>query len=158
MATMGLDPSGLVGRVTARSRPDVSAPQLMGRPIVIPELPWPEPGRVPIDELNRQWADLHRGLTAAQPSGWLRRVRSVVARLSGRTEQDERALIGSLIRSTNALVARNDQLVFHIQDLYNLLGEVLTVASEDLVQIRASIPGSPAGSAPGLAGPDTPPE
>jgi hypothetical protein len=86
-----------------------------------------------------------------------RRVAATAADAVAPAQQENRALIGALIRATEALAVRCDELAGRVADLEGVLEEVVNVVSEDLVQIRATLGGARTGQAvPGGSGMDPP--
>jgi hypothetical protein len=94
--------------------------------------------------LHRLWADLGTE-QAGQPSG--RGLRDIVVRQIGSVAADvtepyklaDRALIGALIRTNDALAIRCDELGSRVVELEDLLREVVSVVGDDLVQVRAAL-------------------
>jgi hypothetical protein len=98
--------------------------------------------------LHRLWADLHGSEPAdavVPPSGTglrakvVRQIGSVAAEVSEPALRADRALIGALIRSNDALAIRCDELGSRVVELEDLLREVVAVVGDDLVQVRASL-------------------
>jgi hypothetical protein len=98
--------------------------------------------------LHRLWADLHgAGATegAQGPAGRglrgkvVRQIGSVAADVSEPAQRADRALIGALIRTNDALAIRCDELGSRVVELEDLLREVVSVVGDDLVQVRAAL-------------------
>jgi hypothetical protein len=98
--------------------------------------------------LHRLWADLHGAGApegAAEPAGRglrgkvVRQIGSVAADVSEPAQRADRALIGALIRSNDALAIRCDELGSRVVELEDLLREVVSVVGDDLVQVRAAL-------------------
>lgn len=98
--------------------------------------------------LHRLWADLH-GAGALEgapgPAGRglrgkvVRQIGSVAADVSEPAQRADRALIGALIRTNDALAIRCDELGSRVVELEDLLREVVSVVGDDLVQVRAAL-------------------
>jgi hypothetical protein len=98
--------------------------------------------------LHRLWAELH-GPGAAQGAGGtagrglrgkvVRQIGSVAAEVSEPAQRVDRALIGALIRTNDALAIRCDELSSRVVELEDLLREVVSVVGDDLVQVRAAL-------------------
>ncbi len=113
--------------------------------------------------VHREWARLHDAHVRPAPvRGGMgekirRRVAATAADAVAPAQQENRALIGALIRATEALAVRCDELAGRVADLEGVLEEVVNVVSEDLVQIRATLGGARTGQAvPGGSGMDPP--
>jgi hypothetical protein len=97
--------------------------------------------------LHRLWADLHGAGAegAAGPAGGgirgkvVRQIGSVAAEVSEPAQRADRALIGALIRTNDALAIRCDELGSRVVELEDLLREVVSVVGDDLVQVRAAL-------------------
>ena len=98
--------------------------------------------------LHRLWADLHgagapEGAAGAAGRGLrgkvVRQIGSVAADVSEPAQRADRALIGALIRSNDALAIRCDELGSRVVELEDLLREVVSVVGDDLVQVRAAL-------------------
>jgi hypothetical protein len=97
--------------------------------------------------LHRLWADLHgaAGDGAVRPSASglrakvVRQIGSVAADVSEPAQRADRALIGALIRTNDALAIRCDELGSRVVELEDLLREVVSVVGDDLVQVRAAL-------------------
>ena len=95
--------------------------------------------------LHRLWADLHGAEGAAEPAGRglrgkvVRQIGSVAADVSEPAQRADRALIGALIRTNDALAIRCDELSSRVVELEDLLREVVSVVGDDLVQVRAAL-------------------
>jgi hypothetical protein len=98
--------------------------------------------------LHRLWADLHGADAvdaAGLPSGTglrgkvVRQIGSVAADVSEPARRADRALIGALIRTNDALAIRCDELGSRVVELEDLLREVVSVVGDDLIQVRASL-------------------
>lgn len=98
--------------------------------------------------LHRLWADLH-GAAAPEGAGGpaarglrgkvVRQIGSVAADVSEPAQRADRALIGALIRTNDALAIRCDELSSRVVELEDLLREVVSVVGDDLVQVRAAL-------------------
>ena len=162
MAEVALDPRAIVSDVGDRAR-DLGAddaPILLSRAIgTAPPFP---PVREDEDllALHQEWARLHEGddRPAGAASGVRGRIRGRVAataaEASGPGHRENRALIGALIRATEALAVRCDELAGRVADLEDVLEEVVNVVSEDLVHVRAALGPAAAGptARPGAGG------
>jgi hypothetical protein len=95
-------------------------------------------------DLHRLWADLGTE-QAPQPAGRgpratvFRQIGSVAADVTGPAKRADRALIGALIRTNDALAIRCDELGSRVVELEDLLREVVSVVGDDLVQVRAAL-------------------
>lgn len=98
--------------------------------------------------LHRLWADLHgdgAAQDAAGPAGRglrgkvVRQIGSVAADVSEPAQRADRALIGALIRTNDALAIRCDELSSRVTELEDLLREVVSLVGDDLVQVRAAL-------------------
>jgi len=170
VAEMALDPRSIVSDVSDRAHDlgSMDAPKILTHaPRVSPALP-PMREDPDITALHEEWARLHVGAGPDGPEepgvrGRIRRkVRATAAEAAAPGQQENRALIGALIRSTEALAARCDEIAGRLADLEAVLEEVVSVVSEDLVHIRAAMTGTdvetagddPVGDAAGM-GPTT---
>jgi hypothetical protein len=98
--------------------------------------------------LHRLWADLN-GVGAAEQAARprsrglrdkvVRQIGSVAADVSEPAQRADRALIGALIRTNDALAIRCDELGSRVVELEDLLREVVSVVGDDLVQVRAAL-------------------
>lgn len=98
--------------------------------------------------LHRLWAEVH-GAAADDAAGRpsvsglrgkvVRQIGSVAADVSEPSLRADRALIGALIRTNDALAIRCDELGARVVELEDLLREVVSVVGDDLVQLRASL-------------------
>ena len=149
MAGMALDPRSIVSDVSdgAHDLGSMDAPKVLTRAVrVSPPLP-PVREDPDVAALHEGWARLHGASDpgdAAEPGvrGRIRRrVRATAAEAAAPGQQENRALIGALIRSTEALATRCDEIAGRLADLEAVLEEVVTVVSEDLVHIRAALAG-----------------
>lgn len=98
--------------------------------------------------LHRVWAELHGAGAAEEAAGpavgglrgkVAKQIGSVAADLSGPALRADRALIGALIRTNDALAIRCDELSSRVVELEDLLREVVSVVGDDLVQVRAAL-------------------
>lgn len=147
-----IDPQEVVAAVSAGAhRRPGDAPALLSRS---PEPRPPLPGVQSAPEMaavHREWARVHAddpGHGAAPvagygPSAVRAKVRAKVVTVAGETarsaQQDDRALIGDLIRAVDAVARRVDELGDRLGDLEALVQEVVAVTSEDLVQVLAAL-------------------
>lgn len=101
----------------------------------------------PLAELHQRWAALSVGDSSTQgPAGGIwRRPRALLAKLV--PPGAERELVGALIRSSDALAARTDELDRRLSTVEAALEEMLVVVSQELVQIQASLSASRLNSA-----------
>lgn len=151
---MTVDPSRVVETAAARAagRGSGAAPSAMRRS------PEPRPPLPPVhtgDEVaavHRRWAEVHAtagGRPAAgdraagdRAAGALARVRDRVLRpvsaAAGTAQQEDRSLIGDLVRAVDAIARRVDELSGRLGDLEHVVQEAVAVLSEDLVRLRAS--------------------
>ena len=104
--------------------------------------------------LHRLWAEVHAAApddAAGLPSGTglrgkvVRQIGSVAADVSEPSLRADRALIGALIRTNDALAIRCDELGARVVELEDLLREVVSVVGDDVVQLRGP---RPAGTTP----------
>lgn len=147
MAEMALDPRSIVSDVSDRAHDlhSMDAPKILTHAVrVAPALP-PVREDPDVTVLHEEWARLHGtpGPDAPAESGVRgrirRKVRDTAAEAAAPAQQENRALIGALIRSTEVLATRCDELAGRLTDLETVLEEVITVVSEDLVHIRAAL-------------------
>jgi hypothetical protein len=78
--------------------------------------------------------------------GWRDRLGRFVSRIAveaqrpaQQAQQDDRALIGDLIRAVDALAARCDALADRLETLERSVAEVVEVLGADLVHLRAEM-------------------
>lgn len=146
MAEVALDPRSIVSEVgdSAHDLGSMDAPSVLTRAVrVSPALP-PVREDPDVTALHEGWARLHSAVDPEPDehgvTGRIRRkVRATAAEAAAPGQQENRALIGALIRSTEALAARCDEIAGRLADLEAVLEEVVTVVSEDLVHIRAAV-------------------
>ncbi len=151
MAGVALDPRHSLSEPSSAG-PD--HPVLLSRPIVSGE-PLSSARELPdLAALHRLWADVHaQGPEEMPAAGWMGAVRArTVGPVTGpsrRDQQDDRALIGDLIRVAEALAVRCDELAGRVHHLEVVLQEAVDVLSEDLVQARAGLRAGPEPTPPG---------
>ncbi len=146
MAEMALDPRSIVSDVGDRAHDlgSMDAPSVLTHAVrVSPPMP-PVREDTDVTALHEGWAKLHSSVDQEPDehgvTGRIRRkVRATAAEAAAPGQQENRALIGALIRSTEALAARCDEIAGRLADLEAVLEEVVTVVSEDLVHIRAAV-------------------
>ncbi|MHB1761214.1 MAG: hypothetical protein ACYCTL_00035 [Acidimicrobiales bacterium] len=147
---MAIDPRELARRVSSRARgmstvPD--APRTLGR------LTAPPPRSAPVREspdlvaLHHGWARIHdpARLAGESPGGTglliriRRRMHLAAPATQARAIQEDRNLIGHLIRTADSLATRCDELSLRLDDLHGMLEEVVAVVSEDLTRAAARL-------------------
>jgi len=147
VAEVALDPRSIVSDVSDRAHDlsSMDAPKILTHAVrVAPPLAAvrEDPD---VTALHEEWARLHGISDSGGPPetgvrGRIRRkVRDTAAEAAAPGQQENRALIGALIRSTEALAVRCDELAGRLSDLETVLEEVVSVVSEDLVHIRAAL-------------------
>jgi len=160
VAEVALDPRSIVSDVSDRAHDlrSMDAPKILTHAVRVAPPLSPVREDTDLTGLHEEWARLHGISDSGDPSetgvrGRIRRkVRDTAAEAAAPGQRENRALIGALIRSTEALAIRCDELAGRLSDLEAVLEEVVSVVSEDLVHIRAalSVPGE---AGPGRAGP-----
>jgi hypothetical protein len=159
VARVALDPQQHVSEASVRAREvDISVPPMLldhalgSRPRLDAIREDPE-----LEALHARWAQLYGGPPPERP-GLLSRVRSRaragIQALLGRSQSSDNALLGGLIRMTDVLVARCDELSTRMSDLEAVLEDAITVVGDDLVRIRAALAGGAAPLPPDSAGSD----
>ncbi len=134
MAGVAQEP-GHVNEAATTSAPRLLARALGARPALAPARTTPA-----IVEMHRRWADAHTPADAA--SGIVGRARAGAEQLSMSLAPalgEDRALIGHVIRATDLLASRCDELAARIEALESALDDVVAALGADLVQIRASL-------------------
>ncbi len=96
----------------------------------------PVRGDPAVSSMHQTWARL---ANQGGGSGWRRRVERLVPGPSAA----DRELIGEVIRATDALAARCDQLAERVMALEGALAEVIEVLGADLTRLRAAVDGTP---------------
>jgi hypothetical protein len=143
VATLALNPRELLNEESPRS----IGLTLLAAPTLLEHAPNPGPRLAPVRQateltaVHRLWAQLHdveprpsaRGLRARLR----RRLVTTGERLVGPALTDERELVGGLIRASEALAVRCDELAGRVECLEDVLVEVVNVVSEDLIAVRA---------------------
>jgi hypothetical protein len=89
--------------------------------------------------LHTEWSRAH-GPAPSRGPGWQGRLRTLARRIARRSPQGQEfdhALIGRLINAVDTLAARCDELAARLSTLDEVLGEFVTVTSEDLTRIAA---------------------
>ena len=129
---MVLEPDRALTEVTA-----AGAPKLLGRPAEAP-LPLPHfGGSEPIRTLHEQWAGRAPG---PRPASVRQAARAWVSGspILGRGRANRR-LLGSLIRTTDALAAHCDQIADRLAAQEALVQEVTEAFGEDVTRLRAEV-------------------
>ena len=151
MAELALEPRDLLSEVVERSH----AVEGEDAPLVLSRPPDPAPPLPPVRQspdvaaIHAAWTRVHAedNAHAAIGPGIRGRVRARVAARSaasvGAAQRDDRALIGDLIRATDVLAGRCDELANRVADLEALVEEIVCVVSEDLTHLRATLTGIP---------------
>jgi hypothetical protein len=97
---------------------------------------------------HRDWAAVHDGTSSAAGTGgagrgWRQRLSQLMARAVRASlqprQQEDRMLIGDLLRAVDTLAARCDALADRVVALEQALAEVVDVLGADLTQIRADL-------------------
>ena len=146
MVGLALEPRELVNEVEMQSH-QVSGedpPELLRRPAT-PPAPLPSIREsAELGAVHEQWRQVHGrpGRTAA-PAG-LRgvarsRIEAIAVDAVGTAQDDDRALIGDLVRAVDAVAGRCDELAGRIGALEGLVEEIVHVFSGDLTRIRAAL-------------------
>jgi hypothetical protein len=145
VAELAVDPRAIVSDVGDRSHQSnpVEAPSLLRHAVGTPT-PLPSIRDDPrVLEMHDEWASAHDQPAPVGSHGRVRRrVAAVVREEAGPAQAEDRALIGSVIRATDAVAARCDELASRLAELESLVEEVVTVLSEDLVRLRAAVVGA----------------
>jgi hypothetical protein len=151
---MAIDPREVVSEISRRVHDAATDP-----PPVLRRSPEPPPRLDPMQSsdavtgVHQQWAQIHTAnptggpaappATALSPGGVRAKVRARVvtaaSEVARTAQQEDRALIGNLIRAVDALARRTDELATRTSDLEALVQEVVHVVSEDLVRLRATL-------------------
>lgn len=143
---MNVDPEDLVRDLTHRAR-DLTAlppPRLLEHGAE-PPAPLDDTRMLPqIAGLHEHWANIHA--EQARPggaSGMRAKVRARVATAATEAtradRQDDRALIGDLIRAVDTLASRSDELAHRLDHLQAVVTELIAAVGDDVVQLRASL-------------------
>ncbi len=155
MAEVALDPRSIVSDVSdqAHDLSSMDAPKILTHAVRVAPPLAPVREDPDVTAVHEEWARLHGISDSGRPaetgvrSRIRRKVRDTAAEAAAPGQQENRALIGALIRATEVLAVRCDELAGRLSDLETVLEEVVSVVSEDLVHIRAAL------SRPGGAGP-----
>ncbi len=148
VAGLALEPRKIMSDITR-----MDAPPLIRRPVGGSPPPPPVREDPDVVAVHQEWARIHAAETdtkGGRPSAGAgagagagirtmarSRLAAVAAGALGPAQRDDRALIGDLIRATDALARRCDELGGRLAELEALVEEVVAVVSEDLVQVRA---------------------
>ena len=156
MEPMALDPRHVVTKVAAEARqprgPRHQPPVLLQHPPAAhPPLSSIQQGEE-VSRIHREWARVSAGPSPAttaeapgpvQTGGVRAKVRARVATAAAEAampaQQEDRALIGDLIRATDALARRLDDVTARVVSLEALVEEVVTVLGSELTHIRAAL-------------------
>lgn len=149
---MALDPEEVVEEVAedARRRALPEGPALLDRSAEPPPVLAPVRASEEVQALHGHWAQVHaaeqagEGADGPAPASGVRakvraRVATAAAELGGSRQQDDRALIGDLIRAVDALAARADELAGRLATLERVVPELVGTLGEDLVRLRAAL-------------------
>ena len=148
MAGVALEPREVVSGIAERSH-DITvddAPLSLSRPAEPAPLLPPVRQSADVAAIHAAWSRVHaaeRERTAAGTGIRARARARTSARASavGAAQRDDRALIGDLIRATDVLAVRCDELADRVADLESLVEEIVCVVSEDLTHLRALLAG-----------------
>ncbi len=145
VATLALNPRELLNEGSPRP----TGLTLLAAPTLLEHAPNPGPHLAPVRQateltaVHRQWAQLHDVEPRPAPRGVRARLRRRLVgageRLLGPALSEERELVGGLIRATEALAVRCDELASRVECLEDVLVEVVNVVSEDLTSVRAAL-------------------
>jgi len=152
VAGLALEPRKIMSDITK-----LGAPALLRRPAGGSPPPPPVREDPDVVAVHGAWARIHAAEThppADRPTSAAARMRTmardrlaaVAAGTLGPAQSYDRELIGDLIRATDALARRCDELGGRLAELEALVEEVVAVFSEDMVQVRALLTPSPADS------------
>jgi len=152
VAGLALEPRKIMSEITK-----VDAPALLHHPVGGSSPPPPVREDPDVVAVHEAWARIHAAETqppAESPSSAAAKLRIMArdrlavaaAGTLGPAQSYDRELIGDLIRATDALARRCDELGGRLAELEALVEEVVAVFSEDMVQVRALLTPSPADS------------
>jgi hypothetical protein len=114
----------------------VSGEALGEPPALLPRPTDPRPAPEPL-RTAPELVELHQSWAGAEPAGGLGR--------TARAQAADRALIGSLIRATEAVAVRCDELAARLAELSEVVDEVAGALSADLARLLAEREDGPAG-------------
>lgn len=169
VAELALEPRDIVNRVEEQSHVVTAdePPLALSRPAEAAQRLRPVRQSPDVEAIHAAWSRVHAAEAAATVAAPGLRAR-LRARMAARTpssvgaaQRDDRALIGDLIRATDLLAGRCDELADRVADLEALVEEIVCVVSEDLTHVRAVLadidvsPGrsASAGASEGTRGP-----
>jgi len=162
VAGLALEPRKIMSETTK-----VDAPALLHHSVGGSSPPTPVREDPDVVAVHEAWARIHAAETqppADSPSSTAAKLRIMArdrlavaaAGALGPAQSYDRELIGDLIRATDALARRCDELGGRLAELEALVEEVVAVFSEDLVQVRALLTSGPP-AAPAADGPPAAP-
>ncbi|MGH9088374.1 MAG: hypothetical protein ACRDYZ_09725 [Acidimicrobiales bacterium] len=151
---MTLDPQQLVNDVSRRSHDRAAEVP----PVVLEKSADAPPSLAPVREapqvatMHDRWARVHDGAAGlgasagAAGAGVRAKVRARVvtaaAEATRTSQQDDRTLIGDLIRAVDALAIRSDELSERLGHLQSVVEGVIAALGADVVQLRAALASS----------------
>lgn len=148
---MNVDPEDLVRDLAHRAH-DLTAlppPRLLEHGAE-PPAPLDDTRTLPqIVGLHEHWANVHSEQARPGGAGGVRakvraRVAAAATEATRADRQDDRALVGDLIRAVDMLASRSDELAHRLDHLQAVLTELIAAFGDDVVRLRASLARPPA--------------
>lgn len=141
------EPREIVNDIRARRRVVPDPPSTLSLPVGTQPPPAPVRDHQAVREMHEDWRRVHHPARTPEPrrqgfresvSG---RIAEVAQRSVGPDLRDDRMLIGDLIRATDIVAQRCDDLALRMTQLEALVEEVVRVVSADVASLRAALVG-----------------
>ncbi len=139
------EPREIVNDIRARRRTVPGPPSMLTLPVGTQPLPPPVHEHQTVTEMHADWHRVHhrprvpesagRGLRGAVSN----RIADVTRKTLEPDLRDDRMLVGDLIRATDVVARRCDDLAQRIAQLEAVVEEVVRVISADVTSLRAAL-------------------